>query len=148
MRHFLALFFAALPVFAGALTLQLDDVKTNPEAIAQNAAVVAHITACHSPEKTTVTAFAEGIVKGKRETISLKVSTLSQPGSFAVSHQWPKDGAWAVKMIATNPDYKNYSTAIVVPFHDDRTDRASAKVFYHAPSAEEVDSILKPTTLE
>jgi len=148
MRYFLALAFAAIPVFAGALTLQLDDVKTNPEAIAQNAAVVAHITACHSPEKTTVTAFAEGIVNGKRQTISLKVTTLSQPGSFAVSHQWPHDGAWAVKLIATNPDYKNYSTAIVVPFHDDRTDRASAKVFYYAPSAEEVDSVLKSTTLE
>jgi hypothetical protein len=148
MRHFLALFIAAVPVFAGALTLQLDDVKTNPEAIAQNAAVVAHITACHSPEKTTVTAFAEGIANGKRQTIPLKVTTLSQPGSFAVTHQWPKDGAWAIKLIATNPDYKNYSTAIVVPFHDDRTDRASAKVFYHAPSAEEVDSVLKPTTLE
>jgi hypothetical protein len=148
MRHFLALAFAALPVFAGALTLQLDDVKTDPEASAQNAAVVAHITACHSAEKTTVTAFAEGMANGKRQTISLKVIPLSQPGSFAVTHQWPHDGIWAVKMIATNPEYKNYSTAVVVPFHDDRTDRASAKVFYHAPSAEEVDSVLKQTALE
>jgi hypothetical protein len=148
MRHFLALAFAALPVFAGALTLQLDDVKTNPEAVAQNAAVVAHITACHSPEKTTVTAFAEGLANGKRQIITLKVTPLSQSGSFAVAHQWPRDGIWAVKMIATNPDYRNYSTAIVVPFHGDTTDRASAKVFYHAPSAEEVDSVLKQTALE
>lgn len=53
-----------------------------------------------------------------------------------------------VKMIATNPEYKNYSAAIVVPIRGDRARAASAKVFYHTPSADEVDSVLKQTTLE
>lgn len=144
MRTFFALAFVAVPVFAGALTLQVDDIKTNPEARAQNAAVAVHTTACHSPEKTTVTAFAEGIANGQRQTIPLKVIHLSSPGAFAVAQQWPREGTWAVKMIATNPEYKDYATAIVVPIHN----KATAKVFYHAPSAEEIDSVLKQTTLE
>jgi hypothetical protein len=138
----------AAPAFAGALTLQLDDPKTNPEATAQNAIVVAHITACHSPEKTTVTATAEGLADGRRQSIPLQIVRLSQPGAFAVSRQWPREGAWTVKMIATNPDYRDYATAIVIPIGKDGAARAAAKVFYHAPSAAEVDSVLKLNTLD
>jgi len=146
MRLFLTLALATVPMFAGALTLQVDDVKSN------DGTLVAHITACHSPEKTTVTAFAEGVVNGKRQTIALKVVRLSEHlsgrGAFAVAHDWPREGAWVVKLIATNPEYKNYSTAIVVPIREDGAIRAAAKVFYHVPSTEEVDSVLKQTTLE
>lgn len=153
MRSLLTMFFAAgfaaVPAFAGALTLQVDDPGTNREAMARNAVVAAHITACHSPEKTVVTATAEGIVKGKRQTIPLKVIRLSsEPGAFAVAREWPREGAWTVKMIATNPDYKDYATSIVVPISGTAANRASAKVFYHAASADEVDSVLKQATLE
>ena len=152
MRSLLTMFFAAglatVPAFAGALTLQADDPSTNREAMAKNAVVTAHITACHSPEKTVVTATAEGIVNGKHQTISLKVIRLSEPGSFAVAREWPHGGIWTVKMIATNPDYKDYATSIVVPVGGHAANRASAKVFYHAASADEVDSVLRQATLE
>jgi hypothetical protein len=144
----LATGFAAAPIFAGALTLQADDPTTNSEAVAKNAVVLAHTTACVSPEKTVITAAAEGIVDGKRVTLPLKVIRLSQPGAFAVAREWPGGGAWVVKMIATNPDYKNYSTSIVVPADSGAAGRARAKVFYHAPSEDEIDSVLKQATLE
>ncbi len=143
----LAATFASVPVFAGALTLQVDDLPTNPEARAKNAIVAAHITACHSPEKTVVTATAEGIVNGKHQTVPLHVIRLSEPGAFAVAKTWPGEGAWAVKMIATNPDYKDYATSIVVPVTRNATSRLSAKVFYHAASADEVVSVLKQAKL-
>lgn len=144
MRNLLTLFLAAVPLFAGALTLQIDNPAANREAMAKNAIMTAHITACHSPEKTVVTATAEGIVKGERQTLPLTVIRLSQPGSFAVAREWPREGSWVVKMIATNPDYQNYATSIVVPVDRNSATRESAKVFYHAPSQDEVDSILKP----
>ena len=152
MRRFLvavlAAGFVAAPVFAGALTLQADDPTANPEAVAKNAIVAAHTTACVSPEKTVVTATAEGIVDGKRVSMPLKVIRLSQAGSYAVAREWPASGAWVVKMIATNPDYKNYATSIVVPAESGAESRAKAKVFYHAPSEEEIDSVLRPASLE
>jgi hypothetical protein len=148
LTAFLAACIAAAPVLAGALTLQVDDPKTNPEAIAKHAVVAAHITACHSPEKTSVTATAEGIVDGQRRSIPLKVIRLSEPGAFAVTHEWPREGKWTVKMIATNPDYKDYATSIVVPVGKDAVDPAAAKVFYHAASADEVGMVLKQATLE
>jgi hypothetical protein len=119
MRKILMAAILAAPLFAGALTLQVDNTRSNPEAIAKNAVVVAHITACHSPEKTTVTATAEGVVNGRRQTIPVKVINLSRPGAFAVSRQWPPQGTWTVKMVATNPDYPNYATSLVVPVKTD-----------------------------
>jgi hypothetical protein len=152
MRNFLAAalgaaLFSASAV-AGALTLQVDDVRSNSEAMAKKAVVAAHITACRSPEKTSVSASAEGIVNGTRQTIPLRVIHLSEPGAFAVAHEWPREGVWTVKMIATNPDYKDYATAIVVPVRQDTASAQTAKVFYHAPSAEEINSVLKQVTLE
>jgi hypothetical protein len=119
MRKLLIAAILAAPLFAGGLTLQVDDPRSNREAIAKNAVIVAHITACHSPEKTTVTAVAEGMVDGQRQSIPLKVINLSEPGAFAISRQWPQQGTWTVKMTATNPDYPNYANSIVVPLKPD-----------------------------
>jgi hypothetical protein len=149
-KVFTALLFAALatPLFAGALILEAGDPNANPEAQAKRAVVMARITACHSPEKTVVSATAEGIVNGKRQTIPLKVMNLSTPGTFAVAQQWPREGTWTIRMVATNPDYKNYATGIVVPLHDGVFSRTGTKQFFHAPTEDEVDSALKQATLE
>lgn len=139
--------FLAVPVFAGALTLQIDDPKTNPEAVARHAFVAAHMTACTAPEKTVVVATAEGIIKGQRQSVPLKVIHLSAPGTFAVSQEWPREGTWIVKMIATNPNY-DYAPSLVVPVGKDGADRAEAKVFYRAPSVDDVNSVLEKATLK
>ncbi|HXJ38768.1 MAG TPA: hypothetical protein VNH18_05790, partial [Bryobacteraceae bacterium] len=97
--------FMSLPVFAGNFIIQADNPKTNPEAMAKNVVVLARISSCHSPEKTTVTATADGIINGKRQTLPLKVIHLSDSGVYAVAHGWPAEGTWTVTMTATNPDY-------------------------------------------
>jgi hypothetical protein len=147
MRRFttalLAAGFLAVFAFAGALTLQIDDMKSVPDAKASGAVIAAHITACNSPEKTVVTAKAEGILDGRRQSIPLHVIRLAEPGAFAVKREWPNGGRWTVTMIATNPEYRNYATSVVVPIRQDGdADRAAAKVFYHAPTAAEVNSVL------
>jgi hypothetical protein len=138
----------AAPAFAGALMLDVGAAKTNPEALRKNAVFVARTAACKSPEKTIVTAAAEGVIAGKRQTIPLRVTSLAEPGAYAVSQQWPHEGIWAVKIVATNPDYGDYSTGIVVPVRNEQFSRAAAKQFSHAPTAGEVDAVLKQATLD
>jgi len=128
----------ALPLLAGALRLEVSDVAGNPEAQLKHAVLVARTTACQSPEKTTITATAEGIVNGVRRSIPLKVIPLATAGTFAVSREWPAQGAWAVKLVAANPEYKNYSTGIVVPFDNDSPRLAAVQHYYHAPTDMEV----------
>jgi hypothetical protein len=138
----------AVPVFAGALTLEVSNANSSPEAQSKNAVAVARITACQSPEKTVVTATAEGIVEGKRTSMPLKVLALLAPGTFAVTHEWPAEGIWTVRFEATNPDYRNYATGVVVPVHKDGIHRAEAKPVYHATTEQDVNSALKQATLE
>ena len=138
-----ALAITSVSVWAGALTLMIGNPSANPEAQAQNAAIVARITACHSPEKTAVTATAEGIVAGVHKTIPLKVIALPTAGTFAVKRDWPDQGSWAVKLVATNPDYKDYSTGIVVPVEEGSVQFAASKQYYHAPTNSEVLLALK-----
>jgi hypothetical protein len=135
------------PVFAGALVLEVGSPAGNPEATAKSAVVVARVTACKSPEKSSVTATAEGVVHGKRQSIPLKVIYLATPGTFAVAREWPKEGTWAVKMVLTNPDYKDYSSAVLVPIRNDAFSTGAVKHIYHPPTPEEIDSVLAQNSI-
>ena len=143
-----AAFLIVIPALAGALLLEVADPQANPEARARHAIVVARTTACMSPEKTTVTATAEGIVNGQRRSIPLKVMNLATPGTFAVAREWPENGAWIVQLVATNPDYKDYATYVVVPIRNNTFSREGAKQFFHRPSDDDVNSVLRQATLE
>jgi hypothetical protein len=138
MRNFcksiLALSMVAAPLLAGALRLEVGSPATNQEALAQHAMLVAWTAACHSPEKTSVMATAEGVVNGIRKSIPLKVISLSAPGSFAVTREWPTEGTGAIKMVATNPEYKDYATSAVVPIQNNAAQTEAAKRYNHAPT--------------
>jgi hypothetical protein len=129
-------------LFAGALVLQIGDPAANPEAQQRNAVLIARVTACKSPAETTVTATAEGSENGVRRSIPLKISSLTTAGTFAIARQWPEQGAWVVKLIATNPEYKNYSTGVLVPFEKTTLQWAAIKHFFHSPTDSEVTAML------
>jgi|UPI000369C5D8 hypothetical protein len=132
----------ASSLVAGTLALQIGNPAENPEAQEKNAVLVARVTACQSPEKTAITATAEGTENGIRRSIPLKIIRLTTPGTFAVLHEWPKQGAWAVKLIATNPEYKDYATGVVVPFERTSFHWAAIKHFSHRPTDREVAEVL------
>ncbi|HKD06980.1 MAG TPA: hypothetical protein VKB79_13845 [Bryobacteraceae bacterium] len=152
MRRFVITTIAAVlltaALYAGGFALRVDPVNTSPEARAQHAVLLAHITACVAPEKTTVTATAEGIVNGKRASILLKVVKLAEPGAFAVAREWPQEGEWVIKMVATHPQLGSYATGIVAPVAGGEASPVTAKIYYHAPTPDEVAGALKHGTLE
>ena len=141
MKPLLALSILAAPLFAGALVLEIGNPAANPEAQAKHAVVVARLTACKSPEKTTVTATAEGIANGARRSIPLKVIALSTAGTYAVAREWP-EGTWAVKMVATNPDYKDYAPSVLVPVERNELKLEGIKRYSHPPAESEIAAVL------
>ncbi len=141
-RSTIVLALGTLPLLAGALTLETTNPASNPEAMSMGAVLTARITACHSPEKTTVTATAEGFVNGSRQAIPLTVTALHTPGTFAIRRQWPETGNWAIRLVASNPDYGTYKTGVVVPTNGSNIEWAAAKHFYREPIAADVDSLL------
>jgi hypothetical protein len=131
-----------LPLLAGALVVEIGNPVANPEALSKGAVLVARTTACHSPEKTVLTATAEGVMDGQRRSMPLKLIPLSTPGVFAIGQQWPSAGTWAVKIVAKNPEYQNYATGALVRFAGNSVEWASVKHYFHEPTREEVTAML------
>lgn len=131
-----------LPLLAGALMVEIGNPVANPEALAKHAVLVVRTTACHSPEKTSLTATAEGVIDGQRRSIPIQLIPLSTPGTFAVTREWPSGGTWALKFVARNPEYQNYATGALVRFDGNSAEWASVKHYSHEPSSEEVDGML------
>jgi hypothetical protein len=127
---------------AGSLTLELGNPAANPEALSKSAVLVARTASCHAPEKTVMTATAEGFVDGHRQTIPLKLVRLSKPGTFAITREWPASGTWALKVIARNPEYKDVAAGAVVGMNTDSIEWGSVKHYFHEPSEAEVASML------
>jgi hypothetical protein len=133
---------ATLPLLAGALMLNIGNPAVNPEALSKHAVLVVRTTACHSPEKTAMTATADGVIDGQQRSIPLKLIPLSTAGTFAVTREWPSTGTWVIKVVARNEEYKDYATGALVRFEANSVGWASVKHYFHEPTGEEVAAML------
>jgi len=134
--------FLVAPLFGGALTLEVVNPDSNPEAAQRHAAVVVQTTACTSPEKTSITATAEGIAGGKRQSIPLQLIRLSEPGKFALAKTWPADGKWVLRVVANNPDYHGYAAGAIIPIRGNEPDWKAVQRLYRAPTADDVNAAI------
>jgi len=90
----LSLFAMATASVAGGFYLSLE--KPDKVDGTQNEAVLTvRAFGCHQPENAQISATAEGLVKGQRKTIQLRLQTTSK-GVYAIQQQWPKEGVWLV----------------------------------------------------
>jgi hypothetical protein len=142
MRKSLTVLIAAAAAYAGGFYLELGNPSANSEAKSMSAVLVARLTGCHEPEKATIEGSAEGLVSGKRQSIPLKLTTLTTPGMYAVTQQWPNEGNWVVRLVATQVDGKT-KTSVVVRVNGNSFERAGAKYMtLRVPTSAEVDQML------
>src|ERR1043166_7796676 len=85
-------------LFAGGFFLQLGNPEANPEARKANAVLTVKATGCGEPAKAKITASAIGVVNGERQQIPLQLTPLSEPGVYALTQQWPKEGRWVIEL--------------------------------------------------
>src|SRR6266567_1382249 len=89
-------------MFAGGFFLQLGNPEANPESAKLNAVVTIKAIGCHDPAAAKVTATAVGVVNGERRTIPLEVKPLAEPGTYALTQQWPAQGKWVIQLVGKN----------------------------------------------
>ena len=106
----------------------------------KTAAFVFRTEGCAEPAKPQVTATAEGIVKGARRSIVLKVLPGSKPNIYAVFQQWPQEGDWVVSLKGR---CASASAGAVVPIGPKGFIRESSKFFPRAATDAEVETSLK-----
>jgi hypothetical protein len=127
-------------LFAGGFWLQLGNPDASAEARQVNAVVTIKATGCHDPAAAKVTATAIGMVDGQRRSIALKLDKLSEPGAYALSQQWPKDGKWVIELVGRNDEQFTNTLLTAGPQGVDRLHaRADIKEFKPA----DVDALLK-----
>lgn len=59
---------------------------------------VVHTYLCSNPASLRVTAWAEGLVDGKRQTVPVAIRKTRTKGVYEFTRTWPEGGQWAVRM--------------------------------------------------
>ena len=61
-----------------------------------------HTYACSDPAALKVTAWAEGLVNGKRQTVPIRIEKTREKGVYSFARTWPESGTWAIRMALGN----------------------------------------------
>lgn len=127
-------------MLAGGFWLQLGNPEANPAAGKMSAVLTVKAVGCNDPATAKVTATAVGMVNGQRRTIPLELQPLGEPGAYALSQQWPKEGKWVIQLVGKKDDLLTYAMVGAGP---GGVDRLHAKVDAKAFAASDVDAMLK-----
>jgi hypothetical protein len=127
-------------MFAGGFWLQVGNSDANPLAGKMGAVVTIKAVGCHDPATAKVTATAIGVVNGERRTIPLELKPLGEPGFYALSQQWPKDGKWVIQLVGSNGEQFTNTLIAAGPYG---IDRLHARQEMKAFTASDVDAMLR-----
>jgi len=127
---------------AGALVLQVANPESSLEAKSMNAALIADVTACVEPAKSTVTAsYLQFTQKGLQRT-ELQVTPMKVAGKFAVVGPVPAGSV--IEVTLTNPNYHNYSPRVLLRKDSRGIEWAAMKRFFSTPPTDsDVKAILE-----
>jgi hypothetical protein len=81
---------------AGGFYVSVDRPEKG-DAELKDAVLVVRAYGCHKPEDANLTASAEGIVNGKRQSIPVQLIKTSK-GVYAIKQQWATSGAWVLNI--------------------------------------------------
>ncbi|MCI0420840.1 MAG: hypothetical protein L0387_26055 [Acidobacteria bacterium] len=101
---------AVSATLAGGFYLSVEKPASSGDSQAKNAAFLVRTSGCHHPENASVSATAEGLVKGQRQSVKLQLKPTSK-GVYAIERQWPAEGVW---LVAVRGSYLGgYSSVLV-----------------------------------
>jgi hypothetical protein len=127
-------------LFAGGFFLQLGNPEANAEARAANAILVVKAAGCIQPGTASLTATAIGLVDGQQHRIPLKLTKLSEPDTFALTQQWPKEGRWLIDLVAqSGPRFTN----TLVAAGPEGIDRLHARASMHQFESTDITAMLR-----
>lgn len=94
---------------AGGFYLSVERPAGDDPAL-RGAVLVVRPTGCHEPAKARLTATAEGIVDGKRQSRPVTLHAVGE-GVYTVRQEWPAEGAWVLSLTGT---YRGQTTSALV----------------------------------
>ncbi len=94
---------AAMP---GGFALRVE----RPGAAHGDAVALVRADGCHQPSKAKVSGTAEGLVRGERRSVPLKLKAVAA-GVYTVERQWPAEGAWVLAVTGT---YRGLVSSVLI----------------------------------
>jgi hypothetical protein len=131
---------AAALVLAEGFTFSVGSPVASQDYRAKGAAFVFRTQGCAEPAKPQISGTAEGLVKGVRQSVALKLMAMTKPGVYAVYQNWPAEGEWLVNLKGTCADA---SAGAIIPIGPKGFVRESSKFFPRAASNAEIETSLK-----
>jgi hypothetical protein len=130
---------AALALAEG-FTFAIASPVASQDFQSKTAAFVFRTQGCADPSKSQINGTAEGMVKGVRRSVPLKVQAMSKPGVYAVYQTWPAEGDWLVNLKGTCADA---NAGAVIPLGPKGFIRESSKFFPRPATDAEIETSLK-----
>jgi hypothetical protein len=140
LRLALAALVSSLVLLAEGFTFTIGNPVASQDFQMKSAAFVFRTEGCPDPTKAQIDATAEGMFKGARKSVTLKVITGAKPGIYAVFQQWPLEGQWVVNLKGT---CATQTAGAVVPIGPKGFIRDSSKFFPRPATGAEVEDSLK-----
>jgi hypothetical protein len=149
----LLIFGSFATALAGGFQLAVE-APSSTDQRAKDAALLVRTYGCHTPADANVTATAEGIVNGRRQSIPLELKPDST-GVYQIKQQWPSEGTWMLSLTGT---YNGMTCSVFVDLgpngkvHPDtrieagQKTGARARAFYRKPTSDDIESALKSLT--
>lgn len=140
LRFGIAACAAAALVLAEGFTFTVGSPVASQDYQAKGAAFVFRTQGCAEPVRSQISGTAEGLVKGERRSMILKVVAMTRPGVYAVYQNWPAEGAWVVNLTGK---YLGATTSAIVPIGPKGFMRESSKFLNRSAGEEDVQASLK-----
>jgi len=140
MNRFSFLACAAVLLAHPGFTFSIGSPVAAQDFVAKSAAFAFRTEGCAEPAKAQIGGTAEGLVKGERRSVALKIGAMSKPGVYAVYQNWPAEGAWVVNLKGA---CAGENAGAIVPIGPRGFIRESSKFFPRAATNEEIDAALK-----
>jgi len=75
----------------------------------KDAGLTVEAQGCQDYSHARITGQAEGIVNGKRQSISLELTPTEKPGTYTVRKQWPAEGKWVLVFSGASGERHTYT---------------------------------------
>jgi hypothetical protein len=95
---------------AGGFQLSIETPSVGSDTQLKDVVLVARTYGCHQPADAKLTATAEGLVNGKRESMPLELRSIGS-GVYAIKQQWPSEGTW---VLALTGAYNGMTSSVLV----------------------------------
>lgn len=109
---------------AGGFQISVEPITSSTATHPRGTVLVVRTHGCRQPADASLSATAEGLVNGQRQSLPLQLTPISN-GVYAIKRQWPSEGVWVLAITGT---YLGHTSSALVELGDDDKAQSNRRV--------------------